>query len=237
MYTLKSRVRYSETDENGRLTLWGMMNYLQDCCTMQAEDLGIGISYLRKNNLGWIVTSYQIKIKGELPKIGDWITVKTWPYRFRGMLGYRNFTIEDEKNQVIVEADSLWVLMDILEQKPVRLPDEMQQAYSLFEALPGEWDVRKRWEMTTGVLRDTFSVSNMHLDTNHHMNNAKYVEAAATLVPPEKKIGQIWISYMKQAVLHDKVVCYSQEEEDGMLVRLSQGQQEDYCLLAFQYCK
>lgn len=237
MYALMSRVRYSETDENGRLTLWGMMNYLQDCCTMQAEDLGIGISYLRENNLGWIVTSYQIKIKGEIPKLGDKITVKTWPYRFRGMLGYRNFTIEDERAQVIVEADSLWMLMDVAQQKPVRLPEKMKQAYCLFGQISGDWDVRKKWEMTAGELRDTFMVSNMYLDTNHHMNNAKYVEAAAALIPPDKKIVQIWISYKKQALLHDKVECYSQEKENGLLVRLSQEQQEEYCLLEFQYFK
>ena len=57
MYELKSRVRYSEADENGVLSMQGLMNYLQDCCTMQAEDLGIGLSYLRENHSGWMVTS------------------------------------------------------------------------------------------------------------------------------------------------------------------------------------
>lgn len=46
MYTFGSRVRYSETDECGRLTLTGIMNYLQDCSTFQSEDIGLGISYL-----------------------------------------------------------------------------------------------------------------------------------------------------------------------------------------------
>ena len=31
MYTFTSRVRFSETDENGKLSLAGIMNYLQDC--------------------------------------------------------------------------------------------------------------------------------------------------------------------------------------------------------------
>ena len=38
MYTFGSRIRYSETDEYGKLTLTGIMNYLQDCSTFQSED-------------------------------------------------------------------------------------------------------------------------------------------------------------------------------------------------------
>ena len=38
MYTFDSRVRYSETDEEGNLSVVGIMNYLQDCSTFQSED-------------------------------------------------------------------------------------------------------------------------------------------------------------------------------------------------------
>ena len=31
MYTFDSRIRYSETDETGALSLLGVINYLQDC--------------------------------------------------------------------------------------------------------------------------------------------------------------------------------------------------------------
>ena len=43
MYQFDSRVRYSETDEQGRLSVTGILNYLQDCSTLQSEDIGLGI--------------------------------------------------------------------------------------------------------------------------------------------------------------------------------------------------
>lgn len=46
MYELNSRVRYSETDIDAKLSLTGIMNYMQDCSTMQSEDAGVGIGYL-----------------------------------------------------------------------------------------------------------------------------------------------------------------------------------------------
>ena len=42
-YSFNSRVRYSETGEDGRLTLPGALNYFQDCCTFQAESIGLGM--------------------------------------------------------------------------------------------------------------------------------------------------------------------------------------------------
>ena len=41
-YSFNSRVRYSETGENGKLTLPGVLNYFQDCCTFHAESVGLG---------------------------------------------------------------------------------------------------------------------------------------------------------------------------------------------------
>ena len=42
MYTFDSRVRYSETDEEGNLSVVGIMNYLQDC-----SDVPVGGSETR----------------------------------------------------------------------------------------------------------------------------------------------------------------------------------------------
>lgn len=48
MYTFDSRIRYSETDETGALSLLGVINYMQDCSTFQSEDIGLGVEYLEK---------------------------------------------------------------------------------------------------------------------------------------------------------------------------------------------
>ena len=43
MYAFDSRIRYSETDSEGRLTLNALLNYFQDCSTFHSEDVGLGI--------------------------------------------------------------------------------------------------------------------------------------------------------------------------------------------------
>ena len=45
MYTFESRIRYSETDSEGKLTMASLINYFQDCSTFQSEDHGLGLDY------------------------------------------------------------------------------------------------------------------------------------------------------------------------------------------------
>ena len=83
MYTFESRVRYSETDETGRLSVTGIMNYFQDCSTFQSEDLHMGISYLEEEKRAWWLNSWQIVID-RYPSLGR-IQISTIPMALRGL--------------------------------------------------------------------------------------------------------------------------------------------------------
>ena len=52
MYSFDGRVRYSECDEDGRLSLVSMMNYLQDCSTFHSEATEVGLDWLKEQGLG-----------------------------------------------------------------------------------------------------------------------------------------------------------------------------------------
>ena len=51
MYTFNSRVRYSEVDSDARLTLDGIINYMQDCTNFQSEDLGVGLDFHKERQI------------------------------------------------------------------------------------------------------------------------------------------------------------------------------------------
>ena len=130
MYTFDSRVRYSETDEEGNLSVVGIMNYLQDCSTFQSEDLKLGISYLNEEKRAWWLSGWQIEILRQ-PHFGERIRISTWPYGFKGIYGYRNFTIEDEMGNPLVRADSTWFYYDLEKGCPVRVPESQLEGYQI----------------------------------------------------------------------------------------------------------
>ena len=67
MYTFDSRIRYSEIDRSGRLSIPAVVDYFQDCSAFQSEELGVGVEYLaNKMNIS----------KDEIIAIGDNINDK-----------------------------------------------------------------------------------------------------------------------------------------------------------------
>ena len=40
-YSFDAKIRYSETDSEGKLTLSSLLNYFQDCVTFHCEDIGL----------------------------------------------------------------------------------------------------------------------------------------------------------------------------------------------------
>lgn len=49
----------------------------------------------------------------QIPELCDNITIGTYPYEFRGFMGFRNFFMEDDKGERIIRANSIWSLMDL----------------------------------------------------------------------------------------------------------------------------
>ena len=82
MYSFSNRVRYSEVNSEKELTLPSLLDYLQDCCTFESEDFGVGVDYLAKEQVAWILSSWEIKVY-RYPQMGQHIKVSTWPYADR----------------------------------------------------------------------------------------------------------------------------------------------------------
>ena len=214
MYGFDSRVRYSETDEEGILSIEGMMNYLQDCSTFQSEDIGVGLSYMRGKKAAWWVYNWNIEII-RMPKLGDMIRIETWPHGFRGIFGYRNFVIRDAKGEILVQADSAWFYYDLESMTPSRPPKEDIDAYGSEERLAMSQVPRRMSIPEGGTELSAVTVTRHHLDTNHHVNNAQYIEIARECLPEKTKIRRIWAEYRKAAVLGDVMVPYRVPSEAG----------------------
>ena len=117
-YSFNSRVRYSETGENGKLTLPGVLNYFQDCCTFHAESVGLGGDVLKARDRAWVLSSWQV-IVDEYPAMGTEIRITTAPYDFSTGIPAR-LTPADTDNYILGEK----LEMDYAPRK-IKLPDDM----------------------------------------------------------------------------------------------------------------
>ena len=235
MYQFSSRVRYSEVNSEKILTLPALLDYLQDCCTFQSEELGVGVDYLADNHAAWVLSSWQIRIC-RYPEIGEQITVSTWPYDFKGFYGYRSFKVEGKEGELLAYANSLWVFMDTDTMRPVRIEKQMVDAYlpQMAEIIGTDWGNRKICVPEGGTAGEPIRVQRCHIDTNHHVNNGKYVQMAEEFLPEDFEVGELRVEYKKAAVLGDVLTPVSCVDENQVTVTLADEAGKTCAIVQFE---
>ncbi|HIS56077.1 MAG: acyl-[acyl-carrier-protein] thioesterase [Lachnospiraceae bacterium] len=232
MYTFSSRVRYSEIDASGNISLNAIINYFQDCTTFHSEDVGKGILRLKEEHKVWMLSSWQIVIE-KYPVFGQNIIIGTQPYDFKGMLGFRNFVIMDENRYPVVKANSIWCLLDTDTGRPIRVSEEDAACYGTGEKLDMEYADRKIAIPAGGKEMEPFFVRPHQIDTNHHVNNGEYVLMAREYLPEGCVIRQVRAEYKRQAVLGDKMLPTVIRADNGYVVVLNNENNSPYAVVEF----
>ena len=232
MYAVDSRIRYSETDSEGRLTLNALLNYFQDCSTFHSEDVGLGIGYMKEIGQVWVLSAWQIVVN-RYPQLGEKVRIVTLPYESKAFLGYRNFAMLDEKGEYIAKANSLWSLLDVTTGKPVIVNEAMRKGYVADEKLDMDYAPRKITVPEGGQLLESIVVKKHHLDTNHHVNNGQYVNIAMEYLPDDFVIRQMRAEYKKQAFLEDVLHPYVVQTENGYIICLQDEEGRPYVSVEF----
>lgn len=234
MFQFESKVRYSEVNSNRELRLSALTDYLQDCCTFQTEEMGVGMDYLKDFHGGWVLSFWEIIIK-ELPRLSDAIKVGTFPYDFKGFYGLRNFSVENGAAEQIAFANSVWVYMNTETMRPERVPESVLAAYRKKEEEPiaFDWSDRKIKVEGTGVDGNPVEVPHYFIDTNHHMNNGKYIMVAEGYLPEDFRVGRIRAEYKKAAMLSDILYPVIHKEENKITVELTDEAKKPYAIVQF----
>ncbi|MDO5136087.1 MAG: thioesterase [Eubacteriales bacterium] len=231
-YSFTGRVRYSEIGENGCLTLPGILDYFQDCCTFHSEDIGQGMEVLKKRNRAWVLASWQVVVN-RMPALGEELVVSTYPYEFKGFMGMRNFTMDTRSGERLAYANTSWTNLNTETGFPERLTDADVKGYVREERLEMEYAPRKIAVPKERESRDPFVVQKHQLDTNHHVNNCQYVVMAADYLPEGFSIRQMRAEYKRQAVLGDVFYPQVAWEEGRLLVVLGAGGGTPYAIVEF----
>lgn len=219
IYTFDSRVRYSETDHQGTMTLTAMMNYLQDCSTFQSEDIGLGVSALHKKNRAWLLSYWQVAV-GRFPECGEKITIGTFATGFRGFFGNRNFFMDDENGYRVAAANSIWTFFDTEKLRPARPGEEDIAPYGIEAPLEMDYEERKIKLPETAKALPSFPVRRAHIDTNEHVNNCQYIQMAMDILPSDFQVHKLRVDYKKSAVMGNMIFPEISEEEERTVVKL-----------------
>lgn len=236
MYSFDARVRYSECDDTGCLSLFSAMNYLQDCSTFQSVELAgdLATSSMAGRGLAWVLANWRIEVD-RLPSFGEKITISTWCYEMTRAHALRNFRIL-AGTEDLVRANSQWFVFDTTRGRATRVPDD-QRAYLSGEPPLDMPELSRRLRPEgPGTQAGMRRVARHDLDTNRHVNNARYVALALEAL---EEAGQaapappltLQVQYRTMAFLGDAVIPVIHPCTGGVDVNLTNAEGSTYALV------
>ncbi len=230
IYEFSGRVRYSEIDHRGTMTLPALINYFQDCSTFHSESIGLGMERLKQEKKAWVLSYWQI-IVDRYPKLYEKITTGTFATEFKGLFGNRNFYMKDGEGRRIACANSIWVFMDLEKGRPCRPAEEDIAPYGVNEPLDMPYEDRKISVPEVFEDREPFPVRKYHIDTNEHVNNCQYVQMALEMLPGDINVRQVRVDYKKSAVLGDIIYPGVARDQDRIVTELRDENKRPYAVI------
>ncbi|HWR23408.1 MAG TPA: acyl-ACP thioesterase domain-containing protein [Feifaniaceae bacterium] len=234
LYTTQDRVCASRTDARGAMRLTGAMDSIQDCSMSWLESEPPFLEYLRENNLAMFLVSRQADIL-RLPVFGENIRVKTWIYHASSFLGYRNTVLYGEDGLPCILTWAVGAFVNFDTGKMSRIPQAELDKITIEDRLDMEY-LDKKIVLPRVPERhlDAFRVRRSDIDINHHMNNAKYIEAALEFLPETFTAKRLRIEYKSPAKLGDWVYPKLMEGPEGTYyVRLLNLNGDPFAVMEF----
>lgn len=229
------RVRYSEVDLNGNITLDAIVDYLQDIVMLHAEEVGMGFNQIKEMGTVWFLSTWQVEVL-KTPRIYQNIILKTNPYGFKGFFGNRNVWIEDEEGNMMVRANSIWVYLDLKGMVPKRIEEKAIAPYEpLLPMLDMDYSTRKIAMPTDFTPLPKTPVRYSQLDTNKHVNNCEYIKTAMEVADIREMPKQLRVEYKKSALPGNVFFPYICKEDASIYVDLRDEDNTAFATVVFEY--
>ena len=184
---------YSETvtlqtrdcDLTGAWRPGALMEAMQEVATTHAELLGVGRHALKERNLAWVVSRLELEMD-RYPVIGDQVTLETWPMAMRRWFFPRYFVCRDARGQEFGRAATLWVLLN-LDTRRMAQSEDIAALMPDNRDLPAPLGLPAPVTDISGTLTEGTVVPDYtDLDTNCHVNNARYADWACNALGWER---------------------------------------------------
>ncbi len=248
MYSYDLRVSFSNSDLDHRMTIPAIIDAFQDCSCFHSDQCGVGFAYLEPRNLVWVINYWEVDFE-RIPMYGEKITVGTFPYSFKAVMGNRNFYLKSETGEYLAKANSIWVLMDWEKMKMSMPTPEIVNAYELGEKLDMSYESRKIEEPVldggeyiykSGVKAttrecETVTIQKHHLDSNGHVNNGQYIKIAMDLITSYKEYKRLRVEYRNQAHLGDVIVPKMYVTDNNYVISLQSEDAVVYAVVELRF--
>lgn len=207
IYRKKYTILDNCTDRYGRVKPSQILFFSQDAATSHCAGIGMDWNTMAARGMFWAVTRTKVQIH-RLPKLGETVTVETWPMTNTRVAYPRAMSMYDEQGRLLLQTVSLWVLMDI-EKRSMILPGRSGLDFA-GQDRGGELALPGGLVPCGGEGGRVRTVAYSDLDVNGHLNNARYMDWVDDLMDS---------GFHKDHAPREFTVCYLSEAREGQQLR------------------
>lgn len=190
----------------------------QSLAGKQVDLLDVGKEYSKRTNHVYVLCREKIVIEKKLT-VNTSYTLVTYPLTPGRLQMQREAYLLDEKDEVVLKVDSIWVLVDYVSRRMVRTNDVYQaQAkyprFNTFEPLFTEkLETIEDYELYDFEKVFEHKVDDSDLDANDHMNNTVYLKLVQPFV--SGNIQSVEIDFEKECRKDDTLEIYRRKTENA----------------------
>lgn len=240
MYTMEARIRLSETDRAGKLSMNGLLRLFQDCGYSHAQDRNFGLEYTKRTNCTWYLLSWQIHALN-MPFVGETVQIRTCIYDKQASLAYKSIAMYNAAGECLAVGDTMWVYMNVLRQEPSEpsgeswLPEDFGEKMepSVFPVLSRRISVPQNFCGMESM--EPCRISPFLLDTNGHANNVRLTELAMRLCGADDGCRHLRAEFKRQIKADSTVYPFMKrtEENGNIVVVFRDGKEEMLSVFEF----
>ncbi len=207
-----------QCDRFGRLKPSAILWLVQEMAGRHCIRLGLDWQTLANRGMFWAIIRHRVRIN-RMPKKHEAIRVETWPMPTSRVAYPRNVVAYDKDGKELWRSTSLWVLMD-MENRSMILPGK--SGVEVCGTLQGdELPIPASLPPAALSTCEGRTVRFTDLDINGHMNNCRYLDWAADLLPSQfheaYTLQDFTLGYLAEAREGDSLQIFHQLTEPDRL--------------------
>lgn len=203
IYSKEFTLSHIHVDRFGYAKPSVLLYFVQEAAGEHCALLAVDREHLSHKHLFWAVTRSKVQVT-RLPRLGETVTVKTWPMPTTRVAYPRSVVAYDAKGEELFRSISLWVLMDDRSRAMI-LPGK--SGVVVYGTLTGNeltvpHAIAARPMENTAVRHVGYTL----LDQNGHMNNTRYMDWLDDLLPS---------AFHRSHPVQEFTLCYLTEAREG----------------------
>ena len=197
----------SECNAQRHISLPMLVQRLIEVATAHADELGVGYTHLRQYSKTWVLSRLNLSMK-QFPDINSFYNIATWVSSINRHFTERCFTISDDEGNVLGEALTVWIAIDLETRRGGDMTEIMGHA-KIADCTCSVGRGSKIPAVTSPDFVRAHKFGYCDIDFNRHVNSTRYIEALLNSHTVDfydtHPISMFEIAYMDEIHFDDRV--------------------------------